>query len=466
MRLLESYQYQGTKSYRNITLMTYNYWDNSNRKDFYFNDPSAWGVTATSLPATPTLIPLANLGTQVYNGVSDSNVNPIGIFSFNPLTIQARKATKSFYITTAGQGRIRLVNSDFKDNQFGSFKAISDKDGAKLALFYYTDNTLAKAYKVVLDLPLKDTIYTFNYDIFATSGSSFGTPGTAVNFGGQLYNSGTAVVSQVGSPSGTVVYALGVFGDTVPASTKVTPIYLENNNSSLTHVGSQLFNETCCPEEVAIELEREYNELKCKGDTSSKTIKSQSMKVTLKLRKNVELMQAMGLSNDLIQTTVTRIGASQELQVTSGASIETPLGGSVTTSNILYITIDDGARCVTLQRDYINNTSASLDPNKFYVDITNNKVIFSTAIAGVTTVTAWGWTKDLARVVDYYTKNNPFRAILDMSRNNSTGTQISGDLIVLELGYGKYSAEDEGDTWEYECTAILTDYNKAIHYTI
>jgi hypothetical protein len=461
MDLLNSYQYQGTDSYKYVLATGYNYWSNPNRKSFSFANSSEWNKVIT--PTTNLLIvsPINN-GTRLFTGITDKSVNTSSITTFNPITVEARNSGYAMELSAANQGGAKLVNLDLSNNQIATAKVFTTGAGNVITLRYYTDTAAGKYYQVVLTAPVANTEYTFQFNPF-NGVPTQGVVGTPVTLGSNLYNSGVANISQAGSPTGQIITDLQFFASTVVAGSKVSLVSLEANNNKFQQLGQPFAIKVCCFQEFTKELERTYNELKCGTKVTGKTLNEQKMTVTLKTKKNIELLQALGLANDISERNVRTLGDKQTVSPASNAS---NLEATVSNANdIVLVSVDDGSACFNLHRDFVNNTTATLDPNFFYVDIANNKIVLPNSIATYRTIEVYNWTTKLARVVDYYTQNNPVKLVMQVERLSATGVQTMGDFITVELGYPKMSSADDGDEWEFECTVLLTGYDQAFTYT-
>ena len=464
MNLMENYQYQGINSYKLITFETYNYWDNDRRKALNFSNISEWGSVITPV-TNATVLNASNSGLTVFTGVTDSDLNAQQYPTYNPLSYSSRVTTKPFQLNLVNQGGAKLVNFDYKDNTawLMKFKTTGAGNVAKLRL--YTDTANAQYYEVTFTMPIANTEYTFAFNPFVAG--NYGVVGTAITIGSRIVNTAQAVVSVTGA-TGTLVKSINLFASAVTASTAIIPIYGEANNNATQHLGYKLVIPTCCPAELTKALEREYNELKCKEDISGKTIKSQKLTFTLKLKKSVELLNALGMSNDIYEQQIITYGEKQIIPVTvTATNVTATLTSGITGSNLAMVKVDTGSRCFALQRDYVNNTTATLDNNFYYVDTSTATptLILPQSMANILEVEAYAYTSVLARVVDYYTKNNPFKALCRIERKSATGVQTMGDIMLLELGYPKMSSADDGDEFEFENTVLLTGYGQAISYT-
>ena len=462
MNILQNYQYQGIDSYKWLVIHGYNYWKSDRRKSYNFSNFSEWNKVVAPTTAA-LLVSSANQGQRLFTGISDGQVNPAQIPNFNPLTVQSRANTVPLILTAANQGGAKLINTDFSDNRKMLVKAYTTGAGNALTLRWYTSATAY--YQAVLNMPAANTEYTFSFTPF-TNGN-YGVVGVPTTIGSNIYNSGIANVTAVGSPAETLITDFQFFASTVAANSQVSLVSAEANNNIFQDLGQKFAVKICCFQEFTKELERTYNELKCGTKVTGKTLKEQKMTVNLKTKKFPMLLNALGLSNDIYERNITTLGDKQTVTpATSGTGATAILSATVANAaKIVLVSIDDGSACFSLHRDYVNNTTETLDPNMFYVDEANNKIILPNSVATYTSVDVYNWTSKLAQVVDYYTTNNPVKVVIQLEQESTTGVQTTGDMITVELGYPKRSTADDGDEWEFECTVLLTAYDQAFTYS-
>jgi hypothetical protein len=458
MNLLQSYQYQGIESYNWLVIHGYNYWSNDRRKAYTFNNASEWSKLIAPTTAAK-IVQASNAGSRLFTGITDSFVTAGSIAKYNPLTVQARTTSIPLILKSVDEGGAKLINYDFTNERKMIVKAYTTGAANTLTIRLYTSATAY--YNVLLTMPIANTEYTFTFDPF-TNGN-YGVVGTPVVVGSNTFNSGVAAVTQVSTPSGTLITDFQFFASAVAAGSQVSLVSAEMNNNLFQNLGQNFAVKVCCFQEFTKELERTYNELKCGTKVTGKSLTEQKMTVTLKTKKSIEMLNALGLANDIYEKNITTLGVKQTVSPT----ITT---GNVTASvanaaNIVLVSIDDGSSCFNLHRDYVNSTTDTLDPNMFYVDVASNKIVLPNSVATYSTVDVYNWTTQLARVVDYYTKNNPIKVVLQVERASTSGVQTTGDMFTVELGYPKSSTADDGDEWEFECNVLLTAYDQAFTYT-
>ncbi len=458
MELLQSKQYANIKQYVLTALHTIKYWKSPTAQEYYFDSPNDWNL------AVPTFTNLtsANAGTKVYTGVTSSSITISNIATFNPLSVLNRNTTKPLTFNATNQVLARTVNFDYKDNtQWGaSFENLGANNTINIR--FYTNVGLTAYYNVAIALPVANTRYKAAFNPFIVG--TYGQLGTPVTLGGNLTNTAQAVVTIVGGATGTNIVAISESTNGT-ITTGITPIYLEAVNNSTQLIGTKLSISLCCLKEFVEEVVKEYTELECKGDVSGKVLNKQSLNVNFTVQKNIELLVALGLGTDIIERTLNITGTKSVLPISNGVNVTAQLGGTVSATNLAFITVDSGNDCFTLQRDYINNTSATLDKNFYYVNPSTGQIVLSTALSTFTEITAYPITSQLVRTMDYYTELNPIKAILEVQRQAVDGTQITGGLFTLELSAGSMSSDDAGDTTEFQNTALITGYNQSIRYT-
>lgn len=458
MQRTDSKQYANIKQYVLVVLHTIKYWFSSNNKEFTFDSTSDWSLAVTALTSVNTS---TNSGVKVYAGVSKSPVGITSIQTYNPLVTLTRVTTKPFQFTATNQVAGKLVNADYTNNTIwgASFENIGASNNINIR--YYTNAGLTAYYNVAIALPTAVTRYKANYNPFVVG--TYGIVGTAITSGGLLYNTASAVVTIVGGATGTTI--VGISESTTGVITGgVIPIYLEGVNNSTQLVGQKTSLVLCCLKEFVEELQRDYDELECSGNVAGKSLKSQKLNLNFTVQKNIELLVALGMGNDIIEKILSITGKKSELTIVSGTNITATLSGNVTPTNLAFVTLDNGSECVTLQRDYINNTTATLDNNFYFVDVTNNQLILPQSMSQNTVINGYPITSQLVRAIDYYTEGNPIQCVLEVQKQSVDGTQITGGLFTIELGVGSAKADDKGDTMEFKNTAVLTGKGQSVKF--
>jgi hypothetical protein len=467
MQLLRGTQYQGYPE--TLTVKGINYFSSPtaqkfNRSTFYFDNPSEWNAL-TGLTGI-TGVPPVNTGTEVFSGVSDSVVTVAGINGYNPLSQTTRDSTKPAFVVT-NQYFGKLVSADYSQKTAWKFTAKGQTANDTFQFRLYPNATNTDYYNVVMAMPLPNVEYTFNFNPFVAG--TYGAVSPAVTIGSRQVASGQSLVTLVGSPVGQLINRIVLVGVGANATSKMTPIALEGANSYFSLFGNKFQIPVCCLAELTDELDRTYLDLKCGKKKSGKRLDEQTETITFKVQKNNTLLRALGYTSEIYETTLDIIEGPIKLNLTSvsGNVIASPSGNIVINavtnlSNIDYISIDKGGDCVALQRDYVKNTTATLDPNAYYVDFTNNRIVFSNDVFNYGQVEVYVNTPKLATVFDHYTEQNPVKVILEWQTKNVAGTRTRYRKVVAELGYPKDSVEDEGNTTEFECNVILTGYDQSI----
>jgi hypothetical protein len=465
MQLNRGTQYQGYPE--TLTVKGYNYQSSptgkkTDRKTFYFDNPTEW---TTGAVAVGNLAPTTQTGVELYQGVTDSALSATAINTYNPLTTVTRDTTKPSYLLN-NQNYVKVVNTDFSASTAFKFTAKGSTANDQLIIRYYTGAGVADYYQVVCAMPIPNVEYTFNFNPFING--SYGAVSAPTIVGAKSYATGLATVTSVGSPTGQIINRINLFGVSTVASSKITPIALEGANSSLNIFGQKFQIPVCCLDSLTEELTRTYKELMCGKNKNGKSLDTQEEKITFKIQKNNILLRALGYGSEVYDTLLdVSDGKTKLTLVNASPNIIANISGAITMSlangtNIDYISIDKAGDCIALQRDYVKNTSATLDSNSYYVDLANNRIIFSNDIFNYGEVEVATITTKTVSVFDHYTKNNPVKVVLEWTVKNVAGTRTRFRRVVAELGYPKDSVEDTGNTTEFECTVLLTDYNQSI----
>jgi hypothetical protein len=463
--LLRGTQYQGYPE--TITVKGYNYQSTptgkkSDRKTFYFDNITEWNTGAI---ATGNIAPITQTGTELFQGITDSSLSPTGINAYNPLSSVARDSTKPSYLTN-GQNFIKVVNTDYSQTTAWKFTAKGSTANDIVIVRFYTGTGVNDYYQVNCQMPLPNVEYTFNFNPFVSG--TYGVAGTPVAIGAKSYASGQAIVSQIGNPVGQTITRVNLYGVSTSATSKILPITLEGTNSSLALFGQKFQIPVCCLSEVTEELTREYKELLCGKKKNGKSLDTQSETITFKIQKNNLLLRALGYGSELYDTqidisdgltTLNLVNASPNIIANGTGAITMSIANG---TNIDYISVDKAGDCIALQRDYVKNTTATLDPNSYYIDLANNRIVFSNDIFNYGSVEVATTSLKTVTVFDHYTKNNPIKVVLEWTVKNVAGTRTRFRRVVAELGYPKDSVEDTGNITEFECTVLLTDYNQSI----
>jgi hypothetical protein len=453
----ESLTVKGVQYFKTPTANSYN------RKTFSFDNIAEWSTG--TVPSASTQAPITNIGTELFQGITDSVISVNGFDNYNPLSQVTRETTKPNYLLK-DQSFVKVVNTDFKDATSWKFTAKGQTAGDTVKVRLYTDATTSNYVDVTMTMPIAGVEYTFNFNPFIAG--SYGTVTTPIAIGAKSFASGQAIVANSGTVATTIIQRIAVTGLSNSGTSKITPIALEAGNSIFSNYGNKFQVEVCCLSELTDSLERTYKELKCGKRKNGKSLDEQNETITFKIQKNNMLLRALGFGSDMYEKDVTlTTGPTKLTLINSTPNIIANITGDVTMSiandtNIDYITIDSGGDCITLLRDRVKNTTATLDPNTYYVDVVNNRIVFANEIYTYGTVNVYTKTTRRAIVIDHYTEQNPVKVLLEWQTKNVAGTRTRFRKVVAELGYPKDSVEDDGNTTEFECTVLLTGYDQSI----
>lgn len=456
MQLHNSQQYQNINGLDTAIIRGYKYQKSRNTDDFYFDNIADWGLNV----APQIAVPNTNLGLVTFSGINTNSLGVQTIQNYNPLSVMSQEVTKPVRLTAVNQGGTKVVKKDYK-NQTNWLMKLRNVAGAGnvVTLRFYTGTTDTAYYQVVLTLPAAATDYTFKFNPFLAG--TYGSVGTPVTINGQLVNSGQAVVTAVGTPTGTFVDRISYFASTLTAGNEALPVFLQAGNNQFQLLGQSFAIPMCCLKDVTKELERTYQDLKCGKDKSGKVIDEQTLDITFSTSKRMELLLALSYTTELNEETL-RITAAKQILTLSGGTLT--LSGAVNVANFAGISLGDTFGCVGLQRDYVNNTATTLDPNFYYLNETTGVVTFSNQMTA-TEVEVYNYTDKLVRVIDLYTTLNPIRVVLELQQKSTSGVQTDGGLYLIDLGVGKPTNDDEGNTYEFVNSVVLDGYRKAIQFT-
>lgn len=453
MQLLKSEQYQNINNL-DLVFRTYQYNEARVSDYFYFDSIIDWNT------AVAGITPLTNSdnGLEVFAGVDRSGIGIKTIQTFNPLSVLSQKTTKPYRLLATGKGGARKTNKNYKDLTRSKF-VLKNVTGANnvVAIRYYTDNTLANYYNVSITLPVANTHYHVKYSKFING--TYGVVGTAVTINGRLTNTAQAIVTTVGSPVGTVIDTIAIIGTTVVGEVK--PISLHEANNDYQFAGQSISIPACCTKDLVDSLEQEYQVLKCGTKDSGKVKGATKLDIVVTVQKRMQLLLAMSYTTELIEQVLKLTGKAEMLTVTNATGT---LAGTVNSANLAMIALKSEDGCVALQRDYIHNTSATLDPNFFFLNEANGTLTFSDSLTA-TEVEAYPYVDQLATTFDLYSTLNPYRMILEYKQKSVGNTQNAFGLYLVDLGAGVKANDDESNTWEFTNSVVIDGYDKAIQGT-
>jgi hypothetical protein len=434
-----------------------------NRATYNFDSLSEW-QTGTVAGGT-TLAPITQIGTQIYTGISSSIVDLNTFKNYNPLTTTSRSTSLPSYLLN-NQHIVKTLNVDSSNRTQYKFTAKGSTVNDILIVRYYTGTGVADYYQVICQMPLPNVEYTFAFNPFING--TYGVAGTPTVVGTKQFASGSAVVSTNGAASGQTIARLAISATSTSATSKITPIAFEGTNNSLNQWGTKFQIPVCCIKDITEKLDRKYIDLICGKDVSGQYLDSQKESIKFVMQKNNLLLRALGYSSEVYDRVIdVPLGPIKLNLTTTGTNIVANVSGDIQMSvakdtNIDYIAIDKGGDCIALQRDYIHNTTATLDPNMYYVDLANNTIIFSNEIYNYGEVEVFTRGNKLASVFDHYTEQNPTKVILEWVWTNVKNDQSYLRRVVAELGYPKDKVDKGGNTTEFDCDVILTDYEQSI----
>ncbi|MGL5964721.1 MAG: hypothetical protein ACRCZ2_10055 [Fusobacteriaceae bacterium] len=453
MELLNSKQYQNQNNLVTVLLRTYNYLPSRLSDFYYFDSVTDWSKGVAGITNVAT-----NTGTRTFSALTDSSLGIQSIQNYNPLLAVTAKTTRPFRLTALNQGGARDINLDLANKPLtkGVFENLGA--GNTIQIRYYTNVALTAYYQVSIAMPVANTIYHAKWNKFVAG--NYGIVGTAQTVGGQLYNTAQAVVTVVGGATGTTILSESIAVSTFGA-VGVVPISLQDANNPYQFLGQPIQIPFCCTKELTQELERTYQDIKCGTQKTGQVLDTQKLDITLVTQKRLELLLALSYTTDLFEETLKLTGTKAVLPVTNFTA---QLSGSVSVANFAGIGLGDAFGCHGLQRDYVNNTSATLDANFYHLNESTGLVTFSSSMPA-TEVEAYPYNSQVVRTMDLYTKLNPIRAVLEIQQKDITSTQTDGGLYLIDLGAGIPANDDEGDTYTFTNSVVLDGYRKAVKFT-
>lgn len=454
MQLNRSEQYQNQSNLDNFVIRTYQYNISRQSDYFYFDSFEDWNVVISGVTNLNV-----NNGLEVIAGITNSEVGIQSIQLYNPLSVLSPKTTRPNFLSANNTGGAKKVRKNYRNLQRTKFVVKSGAvGGSTITLRYYTDDTYTKYFNVAIALPQPNTYYHVKFNKFFAG--SYGSVGTPLTLKGKTINTAQAVVSFVGTPTGNFIDTIGY--STTTFGGDVTPIYLQEASNDYQFTGQSINIPICCLKETTREIERTYQDIKCTPtDISGKVFSEGKIDIDFTTSKRMELLLALSYTSELYEESLRITGSKSTLEI---IDFKTTLSGNVSSANLAMLSLSDQFGCVPLQRDYVNNTSATLDPNFFFLNEANGEVTFSNQMPA-TEVEAYPYVEQLVRSMDLYTRLNPIRAVLEMQQKSINGIQTDGGLYLIDLGVGVPANDDEGNTFQFTNSVVLDGYRKALQFT-
>jgi hypothetical protein len=435
--------YAGLKSYDDRSFI--NFWTIQSRDQLlnklYFSNISGFATTTASTPIVTTV------------GLNKSSIQPKSVVSWKGFDKDYSSNQLNPYLIDntipaaliGGTSATQLVNWTFSSADWFRYagKSSNTAFAAITELYFYTDASTAtgSGYKVVITpTPASTVALAAEYVAeFQLSANTYTSPGY------------TAVVTNIGTPTGTAIKAVKVTNPDTTASNIIAPFMVYQANNRYQFPGASISYRVCCINNFEWTREFDRAERTCSGKVTSKEITKETNTITLEIKEEDAII--WGLMTGQIPSIKTSDILKELNGYEKGNNNLVPSTGILnlpTKPKVVNISTKDCANLQLVSSSQVNLGTNDYTYNPLTGDVTFNvdqaKQSVSIIVADVADVTE----VNLVPLTDGY------RGYLEVQRRGKNDRLKITKFANVDLTMPSISADDAGDTLSLELNVSNT----------